>query len=73
MPTSRTRGLLLATLTSVLWGTVPIAGKVALGGITAPALSSLRLLLAGAFVAMLLARGSRNPFRRPPALVVHRR
>ena len=36
MTPSRTRGILLATVTAVVWGTVPIAGKVALGsaGIT---------------------------------------
>jgi drug/metabolite transporter (DMT)-like permease len=51
---------------------VPIAGKVALAGIGPSALSSLRLLCAGVFVALVLGRrrgGFRLLFSRPPALV----
>jgi len=71
-PRNRTFGLLLAAITSVLWGTVPIAGKVALAGIGPSALSSLRLICAGVFVALVLGqrRGGLRPlFSRPPALV----
>lgn len=50
------RGLLLATLTSVLWGTVPVAGKIALGGMSAPLLSVLRLVAAGVVLGLLLGR-----------------
>jgi drug/metabolite transporter (DMT)-like permease len=68
MERSPAKGVLLAVCASVLWGTVPIAGTVALGGITAPALSALRLLLAGAFLAAFLrARGA--PLPRPSPLV----
>ena len=34
MTRNRTRGILLATLTAVLWGTVPIGGKLALPGMS---------------------------------------
>lgn len=64
------RGLLLATLTSVLWGTVPIAGKVALGGMSAPLLSVLRLLAAGLVLALLLGRVRVRAGLRAPRLVV---
>lgn len=68
MERSPAKGVLLAVAASVLWGTVPIAGTVALGGITAPALSALRLLLAGLFLAAFLrARGA--PLPRPSPLV----
>jgi drug/metabolite transporter (DMT)-like permease len=66
---SRTRGLLLATVASVTWGTVPVAGTIALGGITAPLLCTIRLLVAAAFLAFVLARRGGHPFRRPPRLV----
>jgi drug/metabolite transporter (DMT)-like permease len=66
---SRTRGLLLATVASVTWGTVPVAGTIALGGITAPLLCSIRLLVATAFLALVLTRRGVRPFRRPPRLV----
>ena len=59
------RGILLACLTSFLWGTVPIAGRIALAGISASALTSLRLLLAGAALTVLL----RGRLRRPPRLI----
>ncbi|MFQ5844155.1 MAG: DMT family transporter [Planctomycetota bacterium] len=74
-PHSRNRalGFLLALVTSVLWGTVPLAGKVALPGITAATLSVLRLLLAGLCLALFLGcRGStglRRLLARPPSLV----
>lgn len=65
---SPAKGVLLAVCASVLWGTVPIAGTIALGGITAPALSSLRLLLAAVFLAAFLrARGA--PLPRPTPIV----
>lgn len=68
MQRSVTKGVLLAICASVLWGTVPIAGTVALGGITASVLSALRLVLAGLFLAVLLrARGVVLP--RPGPLV----
>ena len=69
MTPSRPRGILLATTTAVLWGTVPVAGKIALGGISAPVLSSLRLLLAAAFIAAVLARKRALSLRWPPKLV----
>jgi drug/metabolite transporter (DMT)-like permease len=71
-PRNRNFGLLLAAITSVLWGTVPLAGKVALAGIGPSALSSLRLICAGIFVALILGRrrgGLRSLFSRPPALI----
>jgi drug/metabolite transporter (DMT)-like permease len=66
---SRTRGLLLATVASVTWGTVPVAGTIALGGITAPLLCSIRLLVATGFLAFVLTRRGVRPFRRPPRLI----
>ena len=62
---SPVRGVLLATVTAVTWGTVPIAGKIALPGMSAAVLSSLRLLLAAGFMALLLWR---RTGRAPPAL-----
>lgn len=69
MTRSRTRGLLLATVASVTWGTVPIAGTIALGGISAPLLCTIRLLVATALLALVLTRRGARPFRRPPRLV----
>lgn len=69
MSRSRTRGYLLATVASVTWGTVPIAGTIALGGITAPLLCTIRLLVATAFLAFVLTRRGVRPFRPPPRLV----
>jgi len=66
----RKRGLLLATVASVVWGTVPLAGTVALRGITAPLLSTVRLLFAALFVAAVIRRRGGRPFARPPAAVV---
>lgn len=63
------RGLLLATLTSVLWGTVPVAGKIALGGMSAPLLSVLRLLAAGLVLALLIGRSRLKAGLRAPRLV----
>ena len=57
-------------MASVLWGTVPIAGTIAVGGITAPLLSSIRLLFAAAFLALVLARRGGGLFRRPPRLLL---
>ena len=69
MERSPAKGVLLAVCASVLWGTVPIAGTVALGGITAATQSTLRLLLAAAFLAAFLrARGA--PLPRPSPLVL---
>ena len=69
----RALGLSLATLTSVLWGTVPIAGKVALPGITASSLSVLRLAVATLFLlAMMRVRNGlplRDLLAPPPRLV----
>jgi drug/metabolite transporter (DMT)-like permease len=59
--------VVLAFITAVLWGTVPVAGKVALGGMSAPLLCVLRLGLAGAFLAFIITRRSR--LGRPPRLV----
>ncbi|MHC4576646.1 MAG: DMT family transporter [Planctomycetota bacterium] len=69
MTPALSRGLLLAAVASVAWGTVPIAGRIALGGISAPLLSSIRLLFAAAFLAFVLRRRGNRPFRRPPRLV----
>jgi len=70
---NRARGLVLATITSVLWGTVPIAGKVALPGMNASTLSVLRLLLASLFLAFVIGkrngRGFRSVWTRPPPLL----
>lgn len=63
------RGLLLATLTSVLWGTVPVAGKVALGGMSAPLLSVLRLVAAGLLLVLLLGRTRFRTLGTPSRLV----
>lgn len=63
------RGLLLATTTSVLWGTVPVAGKIALGGMSAPFLSVLRLLTSGLVLALLLGRGRLRAGLTRPRLV----
>ena len=64
------RGLALATVTAVLWGTVPIAGTVALGGMSAPLLSVLRLVAAAALLALLLGRARARALRKPPRLVL---
>ena len=63
------RGLLLAAITSVLWGTVPVAGKIALGGMSAPLLSVLRLLAAGLLLLLLLGRSRFRTLRAPSRLV----
>ncbi len=60
---SRRRGLVLAAVASATWGTVPIAGKIALAGINAPTLSALRLLAAGAILALWLRRKMGKPPR----------
>lgn len=65
----RLRGVLLATLTAFLWGTVPVVGKIALGGVGVGPLGVLRLVVAGGLLALLLARRGARPFRRPPRLV----
>ena len=66
----RAKGVLLATLTAVLWGTVPVAGKVALGGMAAGPLSVLRLVVAGLALALLLKHRGQKPFAtKPPKLV----
>ena len=64
------RGLTLALLTSLLWGTVPVAGKIALGGVSPPVLSVLRLAAAALFVFLLMARRGVRPPRRPAPLLV---
>jgi drug/metabolite transporter (DMT)-like permease len=66
---SRGKGLLLATLTAVLWGCVPVAGKVALGGMSAPLLSVLRLGAAGLVVLLVLAHHGGQRLTKPPRLV----
>jgi drug/metabolite transporter (DMT)-like permease len=69
---NRTKGVVLACLTATIWGTVPFGGKLALEGISAPALSVVRLLSAGLFIAFVVARrqGSWKALRRvPPPLV----
>jgi len=70
---NRALGLALAATTSVLWGTVPIAGKVALPGMNASTLSVLRLLLASLFLAFVIGkrngRGFRSVWTRPPPLL----
>lgn len=68
----RRRGILLASITSFAWGTVPLAGQVALGGMAASTLSALRLAIGGAFIALVVARrsgGFRSLLRRPTGLV----
>lgn len=65
----RRRGLLLAICASALWGTVPVAGTIALGGITAGALSLLRLAAAAVFLALLL-RSRGVPLGRPSRALV---
>jgi len=60
------RGILLACLTSFLWGTVPIAGRIALGGISASWLTSLRLLVAG----VVLTAWLRGRLGAPPRLIL---
>lgn len=70
--TSSRRGVLLALTTAILWGTIPIAGKVALQGIQPVALSFLRLAAAGflmlAFLRIVHPRDLAS-LRRPPLLV----
>jgi len=69
--TSRARGLALATLTSVMWGCVPVAGKIALSGMSAPLLSTLRLAVAALVVWILVRRrGARVPARPSRLLLV---
>jgi drug/metabolite transporter (DMT)-like permease len=68
MQRSAAKGVLLAICASVLWGTVPVVGTVALAGITASVLSAVRLVLAGLFLfGLLRARGVVLP--RPTPLV----
>ena len=70
---NRALGLALATTTSVLWGTVSLAGKVALPGMNASTLSVLRLLLASLFLAFVIGRrtggGFRSVWTKPPPLL----
>ncbi len=70
MTPQRIRGLAHALLTSVLWGTVPVAGKVALGGMSAPLLSALRLAVAALLLRLLLARRRAPVPSRPPPLLL---
>jgi O-acetylserine/cysteine efflux transporter len=63
---SRLRGTALVGATAFLWGCVPIAGKVALLGLSAPGLTVLRLGSAAAVLALLL----RLRPKRPPRLVL---
>lgn len=55
LPTRRALGIALALLTAALFGTIPIAGKVALTGIPAFALPFGLLALTGVFLAAGLA------------------
>lgn len=68
--------MFLALVTAVLWGTVPLAGKLALGSGGAPGtgmapgpLSVLRLLAAAGCFWIALSRRGAAPSRRPPKLV----
>jgi drug/metabolite transporter (DMT)-like permease len=55
----------------VLWGLVPLAGKIALPGITAASLSVVRLLLGSLFLAFIIGRadGLKSLLARPPRLI----
>ncbi len=68
----RRRGLLLAILTSAVWGTVPFGGRVALEGMSAPALSTVRLLFGALFIAAVVARrtGGLADLRRPSWIAI---
>jgi len=66
MTPSRARGLLLAGLTSLLWGTVPVAVKIALPGFSPARLSFVRLLAGGALLGAVV-RGFRRDARPPLA------
>jgi drug/metabolite transporter (DMT)-like permease len=57
-------------VTAVIWGTVSIGGKIAMRGISAPYLSSIRLLFAALFLAVVLALRGRFPRRGPPRLAI---
>ena len=69
---NRALGLFLAVLTSVLWGLVPLAGKIALPGITAATLSATRLFLGSLFLALVIIRaaGLKSLAMPAPRLVV---
>lgn len=70
MERSTARGVLLAGVAALVWGTVPIGGVIALPGMSAPILSALRLTLAGLFLMVVLAsRRGRAAFARPPRLI----
>ena len=69
---NRALGLFLAVLTSVLWGLVPLAGKIALPGITAATLSATRLFLGSLFLALVITRaaGLKSLAMPAPRLVI---
>ncbi|MDJ0973535.1 MAG: DMT family transporter [Planctomycetota bacterium] len=70
MERSATKGVLLAGVAALVWGTVPIGGVIALPGMSAPVLSALRLTVAGLFLMLVLAsRKGRALFQRPPRLI----
>ncbi len=65
MTPSKAKGVALAGLAAFVWGTVPIGGTIALGGITSPLLSFVRLTIAALFsIWVVRQRGHR--LGRPP-------
>jgi drug/metabolite transporter (DMT)-like permease len=73
MPGSRARGVGLALVTAVVWGTIPIAGKFALAAVTPAFLSFVRFTVAGTLMLGAVAWTGRSPvdtLRDPPLKLV---
>lgn len=73
MTGSRARGIGLALLTAVVWGTIPIAGKFALSAVTPAFLSFVRFTVAGGLMLGAVAWRGGSPLETlldpPPKLV----
>ncbi|HWG91742.1 MAG TPA: DMT family transporter [Candidatus Thermoplasmatota archaeon] len=70
---SKRTGVLLALVTAAFWGTMPIAGKIALDGISPYFISWFRFVTAALILGGLLwwqGRAETQLLRRPPLLMV---